>query len=44
MERCELTDLYKDQCAHCLGHLTPEEEEYEDNVKFLDNLKDFTNG
>jgi hypothetical protein len=22
-ERCELTELYTDQCAHCLGHPDP---------------------
>ena len=37
MERCELTDLLLDQCAHCLGHTLDEPEENEMQV-FINHI------
>jgi hypothetical protein len=38
-ERCELTDLYKDQCGHCLGHKDAEEQETEQLLQMVRSLQ-----
>jgi hypothetical protein len=41
-ERCDLTELFKDECAHCQGDFTPDEEEIQiikDIDKWLDENK-----
>ena len=37
-ERCSITDLLKDQCAHCQGHLLEEEKESQADYEFLRHI------
>lgn len=38
LERCEVTDLFVDQCGHCRGSKTPEEEQVEEDLEFIKNI------
>lgn len=40
-ERCELTDLIRNECAHCLGHKDATEQEYESDREMVSNLLRF---
>lgn len=37
-ERCELSDLLKIHCAHCLDHKDTQEQEAEDDMAMVSSL------